>query len=148
MLPKDLVEVADRNSRKRATGAIVAALAFLAIQVIARPVFAGAEAGGGTRIDWWAVNAVALLAVLATGGGLLNRREVRALVHDDLSRDHLRSATAAGYWVAMGLGLALYLVPAFRGLGAREAVYVIVTGSIVVSLLAFAVFERRAHGDA
>jgi len=146
MIDKQLVELADRYSRRRAVVAILAALVFLGVQAVARPRAFG-EGSPGTRIDWWAVNAIILLAVLATGGGILNRRGVRALVHDDLSRGHLRAGVLAGYWVAMGLGLFLYLAPWFQDFTSRQAIYVIVTGSVVVSLLTFAGLERRAHAD-
>ena len=60
---------------------------------------------------------------------------------------HLRSAVLAGYWVAMGLALVMYVTPWFRGFTARQAIYVIVTGSIVVSLLTFAGLERGTQAD-
>ena len=146
MVDTRLVELADRYSRKRALIAVLAALVFLGVQFIAQPrVFGGSS--HGTTIDLWAINAIVLLAVLATGGGILNRRRVRALVHDDLSRGHLRTAVLAGYWFAMGMALVLYLAPWFRDLTARQAIYLIVTGSIVVSLLTFARLEHRAHAD-
>jgi hypothetical protein len=146
MIDKHLVELADRYSRKRAIIAVVAALVFVGVQAFTRPGVFGTGVPA-TRIDWWAVNAIVLLAMLATGGGILNGRGVRALVHDELSRGHLRTAVVAGYWVAMGLGLFLYLAPWFQGFTARQGVYVMVTGSVVVSLLTFAVLERRAHSD-
>jgi hypothetical protein len=146
MVDKELVDLADRYSRRRALLAIIAALVFLGVQFLARPRVFG-EASHGTRIDWWAVNAITLLAVLATGGGVLNRRGVRALVHDELSRLHLRTSVLAGYWVAMALAIFLYLAPWFEAFTARQAIYVIVTGSVVVSLLTFAGLERRAHAD-
>jgi hypothetical protein len=146
MVDKQLVDLADRYSRKRALVAVVATLVFLGVQFLSRPRAFGIGVPA-TRIDWWAVNAIILLAVLATGGGILNGRGVRALVHDELSVGHLRTALVAGYWVAMGLGLFLYLAPWFQGFTARQAIYVMVTGSVVMSLLTFAGLERRAHSD-
>ena len=146
MVDTQLVELADRYSRKRALIAILAAVVFLGVQFIAQPrVFGGGS--HGAAIDLWVVNAIVLLAVLATGGGVLNRRGVRALVHDDLSRGHLRTALLAGYWIAMGLALLMYVTPWFGEFTARQAIFVIVTGSVVVSLLTFAGLERRAHAD-
>lgn len=139
-----LVEVADRYSRKRAVIALVAALVFLGVQVVARPAAFADGVARSTSIDWWAVNALVLLAVLATGGGLFNSRRIRALVHDEMSRSHLRTALTHGYWVSMGLGLVLYLVPGFHDLTSREAVYVIVTGGVLIPLLTFAYLEHRA----
>jgi hypothetical protein len=125
--------------------AVVAAVVFLGVQVARPAVFR--DGAPTTGIDWWAVNAIALLAVLATGGGVLNARRVRALVHDELSRSHLRTAVIGGYWVAMGLGMLLYLAPWFRHFTSRQAIYLVVTGSVVVPLVTFAFLERRAHAD-
>lgn len=146
MTDTQLVDLADRYSRRRAWLAIIAAGVFLAAHLAARPRVFGTGAPE-TRVDWWAVNAVALLAVLATGGGLLNGRRIRALVHDELSRAHLKTAVVGGYWVAMGLALLMYFGPWFAGFSGRQAVFVIVTGSLVVSLLTFAGLEHRAHAD-
>jgi hypothetical protein len=146
------VEIADRMSRRRPVIVAAAALIFLAAQVVSRPFFGG---GGGAhdtahhaKIDAWAVNAAALLALLATGGGLLNRRQVRALVNDEVARSNYRTAVVAGYWVAMAAAMALYVASSFRSISAREAIYDIVTLSIVVALLVFSYLERRAHRDA
>jgi hypothetical protein len=108
----------------------------------------GLDRAPGARTDLWAVNAVLLLAVLATGGFLLNRRSVRELVNDEVARANYRTAVAAGYWVAMVTAMGLFLLPSSRGLAAREAVYVIVSSSVVVALLAFSYLEHRAHRDA
>ena len=144
-MDEQIVEIADRYSRKRVLIVVLAALAFLLIQFVAGPrVFVDAPT---TAIDWWAINALALLAVLATGGGLLNKKGVRVLVHDELARNHLQAAVASGYWTAMALGFLLYFVPSFADLAARQVIYLIVTGSIVVPLLVFALLEHRAHRD-
>ncbi|MGE0440587.1 MAG: hypothetical protein AB7S39_08835 [Gemmatimonadales bacterium] len=147
MSSERLVELADRYSRRRALIAVVAGAAFLGVQLVAQPRVFRPEGEGG-RLDLWVVNAIALLGVLATGGGVLTPRRVQALVQDELARVHLQVAVRVGYWVAMGLALLLYLGPWFRGYSARQAVYVIVTGSVVGALFTFAGLERRAHADA
>lgn len=117
-------------------------MVFLAIHVVMRPfVSVGAREG----IDWWAVNAAVLLGVLGSGGGLLNARQIRALRHDDVSRAHARTSMVAGYWVAMAVAMAVYLLPVGHVQTAREGVYVIVTASLVTALLAFSYFEFRAR---
>jgi hypothetical protein len=138
------VEIADQYSRKRAGLVAVAAVAFLVIHGIMRPFFYTTD---HRSIDWWAINAVALLAALATGGGVLNRRQIRELVNDEVARKNYRQAVVAGFWVAMMLAMALYLWPGFRHFTARDASYLVVTASLGVALLAFAFFEYRAHRD-
>jgi membrane protease YdiL (CAAX protease family) len=149
MEPSLAVEIADRMSRKRAVLAAVAAAAFLAVQVIARPFFvAGLDAARHTRIDFWALNALALLLVLATGGGLLNRRQLRALVNDEISRAHRHTAIVMGYWVAMAAAMTLFMFQSHFPFTGGEVVYIIVSSSLVVALLAFSYLEYRAHRDA
>jgi protein-S-isoprenylcysteine O-methyltransferase Ste14 len=137
------VEIADRISRKRPVLIAVAALFFLAIQLGSRPVFV---AGGGRPIQviGWAITAGALLGMLAIGGGLLNARQLQALINDEVSRANSRTAIVAGFWVAMLIAMILYAVPLSRGLTARDAVYLIVTAATGVALLDFAFLEYRA----
>jgi hypothetical protein len=97
MQAKTPVEIADHVSRKPAVAVAIAAVVFVGVHVAARPLF------GASNVDLWAVNAVALLAVL---------------------------------W------------PASQSLAARQAVYAVVTPSIVAALLAFSYLEYRAHRDA
>ena len=139
------VEIADQYSRKRTAIMAAAALAFLGIHGAMRPFFYASQP---RTIDWWAITAAVLLGVLATGGGLLNPARIRALVNDDVSRENGRTAVGAGYWVAMAAAMGLYLVPGAERFTAREAVYVVVTASLGVALLAFSYLEHRAHRDA
>src|SRR5687768_2278 len=130
------VEIADQISRKRPALAAAAAVAFVAVQVIANPFFGpGPETARHlTPQLLWAVNAAALLLMLATGGGLLNSRDVHALVNDEVSRSNQKTAVAAGYWVAMATAMGVYALPVAQGVGARAAVYLVVTCSIAVAL--------------
>ena len=138
------VEIADRVSRRRAAVVAAAVIAFVLIHVALRPFgFSTPRAG----VDWWAVNAAVLLAGLATGGGLLNRRQIQVLVNDEVSRDHYRTSVGVGYWIAMTAAFGLYLLPSFHHLSARDAVYAIVTPAVAVALLAFSYLEYRAHRD-
>lgn len=142
------VEVADRISRKRAYLLGIAGLVFMVAQVAARPVFAGPAPVSGVRTWLWAVNAIALLLILATGGGLLQRGQVRALVNDEVSARNRSVALAAGFWTAMVIALAIYAVPALRAVSAREAVYLVITASTGLAVLVFGTLELRAHRDA
>ncbi|GJM44812.1 MAG: hypothetical protein DHS20C21_16540 [Gemmatimonadota bacterium] len=149
MEPRLAVDVADRMSRKRAAVLALAAAAFLAVQVVARPFFVGGpESDHHVQINFWALNALALLLVLATGGGLLNRRQLRALVNDEISRANRQTAIAAGYWVAMGAAMILYVLQGSYPLTGREAAYLIVSASVLVALFLFSYLEFRAHRDA
>jgi cell division protein FtsW (lipid II flippase) len=124
----------------------LAAGAFVLVQLVARPFFAAGHPNH-LEVSMWAVNAIALLALLATGGGVIYSRQVRALVNDEVARSHYRTAVVAGFWVAMATAMALYVLAGFRSVTAREAVYAVVTPSVAVALLAYAYLEHRAQRD-
>lgn len=143
------VEVADKVSRKRALAVAIAAGVFLLIQVVTRPVFnSEPDTAHLSRLIMWALNAAALLLLLYTGGGLMQKREIRALVNDEITRVNSRSAVNVGYWIAMSIAMGLYALAGYRDLTAREAIYLIVTPSVGIALLAFSWLELRAHRDA
>ena len=148
MQNKRHVEIADTMSRKRAIMMTAATVVFLSVQLIVRPVF---QHNGAVLthngIDWWAVNVLILMALLVTRlqGGLLNSREVRALINDDVSREHHRRGIVTGFWVAMTMAMAIYFLPLFAGYSSRESVYMIVTLSVGAALLKFCWLELRAH---
>jgi hypothetical protein len=145
MQSESTIEIADRMSRRRAIGVAAAALAFLVIQLVARPFFPTTVQT--MRMDMWALNAVVLFLLLATGGGLFNRTQLRVLVNDEVSQLNYHTSVLAGFWTAMILAMLLYLLPAFAQLSGREVVYLIVTASVIVSLLTFSGLELRAHRD-
>jgi membrane protein YdbS with pleckstrin-like domain len=143
------VETADRLSRKRAWLAAAAAVLFAVNQTISRPAFvSGPDTAHSAKVTMWALTAVVLLAILATGGGLFHRSGVRSLINDEVSTLNRRTAVAIGFWVAMAIAMGLYFVPEVGSLSARQAAYLIVTGSTVIALLAFSYLEVRAHRDA
>ena len=61
------------------------------------------------------------LALLATGGGLLLSRSVRAILNDELTLANRARAIQAGFWTAMAATLALYFFSFARPLPVREA---------------------------
>jgi hypothetical protein len=144
------VEIADENSRKRAIIVIAGTIVFVVGQIFGGPwVPRGPGAASElTRTVMWSVNVIVLLLCLATGGGILNNREIRALVNDEVSRSNYRTSAIAGFWVAMTSALLLYLVPSFAGIAGKEAIYIVVTLSVAVASLSFAFLELRAHRDA
>jgi hypothetical protein len=144
------VEIADRMSRKRAILVTAATVIFLGVQLITRPIFVRVgHVTTDSRIDFWAINACILMALLVTRlqGGLLTSPELRALINDDVSREHHRAGIVAGFWVAMAMAMGIYFIPPLRELPAREVVYLIVTPSIGFALLKFCWLELRAYRD-
>ena len=147
-MDRSLIELADRKSRMRAVLFGVATLIFLAVQIITRPNFSTGEYSHGWRLYAWAFNAALLLACLGGGGGLMNSRQLRALIQDDVARTNYRLACTSGFWVAMVSALATFVVPAFQGMTGLQVGYIVVTLSASAALLAFSWLEFRAHADA
>ena len=148
MSSKSLVEVADRKSRLRATLFAFATLAFLVVQVVTHPVFDNEPYSHGWRYYAWAFNAVLLLICLGGGGGFMNAPRLRALIHDEVAREHNRTACKAGFWISMLTALGVYCVPAWQSLSGRQATYLVITIGTSTAMLAFAWLEYRSHGDA
>jgi len=148
MTQHDAIETADRLSRRRPLGFALAALSFLAVEIIVRPVFrSDGYAASGWRAYAWPVNAALLLCMLLPLGGAFWGARVRALVNDEVARMHARTATAAGFWLAMIVALGMYVLPATQGFTAREVIFLIVTPATGLTLLAFAWLEARANRD-
>src|SRR5215210_1421616 len=150
MQPQAAVEIADRNSRARAYGMAPAGIVFLLNHVILRSYIGmGPETAEYlTRRVMWVINVLVLLVGLATGGGLLNNRQIRALVNDEVSQSNYRTGVILGFWVAMVAALALYVFPAVQRFTGSDAVYTVVTYGVSVAVLKFAYLEFRAHRDA
>lgn len=150
MESRDLVEIADKNSRKRAIIVAAGAIVFVAGQLLGGPAFRenADQSLYSARNIMWSVNVILLLAFLATGGGLLNNPQIRALVNDEVSRANYRVSVIIGFWVAMTSALVLYLVPAFAWMNAKQCLYSVLTLSVAITSLAFAYLELRAHRDA
>lgn len=148
MKEQDAIELADRFARRRPLGFALAALSFLIVQIIVRPVFrSDGYAASGWRAYAWVVNAVLLLCMLLPLGGAFWGARVRALVNDDVARMHARAATTVGFWLAMILALGMYVLPATQGFTAREAIFLIVTPATGTTVLTFAWLEARANRD-
>lgn len=141
-------ELAERLTRRRARILPVMAVIFIAGQGVyfsdaAQPM----RAVDATKISAWLVWALALLLLLATGGGLIRSKKVRALLNDDVTRDHRLRAIAAGFWVAMAGCVVVYVLSAFEPMTAREGIHLVLTMGVGAALMRFGMLERRALRD-
>jgi hypothetical protein len=93
----------------------------------------------------WLVLSCVLLAALWTGGFWLQKRAVRELMDDEISRAHRATALSLGFLVAMLAGIALYILDMFEPMSSRMAIHLIVTAGIAAALLRFGMLERRVH---
>lgn len=140
------VEKAERIGRSRARLFIFQAILFLIWQGL---FLTGPDEGGIRTVDevrvWaWFVWVLALLLLLATGGGLLRHKNLRGLLNDEFTRQNLIAAYVMGFWTAMGTCIGLYVVGLFEPVSGREAVHVTLSAAIAAALLNFALRERRS----
>ena len=138
-------EIADRLTRRRARIIPVFAVLFLSGQAVYFGRLADPLRTVDTvRISAWLAWAMALLLLLATGGGLFRGAAVRALLNDETTRDHRLRALAFGFWFAMAACVAMYVTSVFEPVTAREAIHLILTFGVGPALLRFGMLERRA----
>jgi hypothetical protein len=143
------VEKADRIGRSRARLFAAQGVLFVAWQGLffLNGPDAPARLVDGVRIWAWLLWVAALLALLATGGGLLRARGVRRLLNDELTRRNRLHAYAAGFWAACAGAILLFVVNLYEPVGGREAIHIPLSAAIGAALIAFALRERRSAGS-
>jgi len=136
-------QLADRLTWKRARAAQVLAFVFIATQIgsfdaqpISRPQT--------LRLSAWICWVAALLLFLAFSGGLLRGERMRALLNDETTRDHRLRAMAWGFWSAILIALAIYVLSFFETISVREGTRLIITFAIALALIRFGALEKRA----
>jgi len=143
------VERADRIGRRRARIFAAQAILFISWQAL---FFSGPDEDpmrtvSVVKLSAWFVWVLALLLMLATGGGLLRDRKLRGLLNDELTLQNRTAAYVMGFWAAMGAGIGLYLVAMFEPVSGLEAVHTVLSAAIAAGLLTFALRERRTAGS-
>jgi hypothetical protein len=100
------------------------------------------------RLSAFAVWAAALLVLLASGGGLLRGKAVRAIMEDEVTKAHRAEAFLWGYWAMAVASLVLYVLSQFATVATIEAVHIILSLGVVIPALRFVILERRSqrHG--
>ena len=143
------VEKAEKLGRRRARMFVFQGLIFLIWQTtfFTTPIGAPLRTVDHVKISAWLVWAVALLVLLATGGGLLRSPQVRALLDDELTRRHRIRAYVTGFWLAVASGLALYVIGMFEDITAREVIHTILSVAIGSAIFSFGISERRGYSD-
>ncbi|OYY78796.1 MAG: hypothetical protein B7Y43_04395 [Sphingomonas sp. 28-62-20] len=88
--------------------------------------------------------------LVATGGGLARPSQLRALLNDEVTRDHRQRSLAAGFWTMLAITAIGYLLT-FIGLGGvastdlRTFATIAIFGSEGAALCHFAWLEGAAH---
>ena len=146
----DLVETADRLSRRRARMLPVLALFLLLQQATFLNKPGAADLVHARSVDQlhfgaWAALTLVLLAGLATGGGWFRSRELRALLNDEQTLANRRQAMSFGFVVSALTGVALYILASIEPLGAHLVINLIVALGLAAALVRFGALERRGH---
>ena|SRR6478735_12645112 len=141
----DLVETADRLSRRRARMMMPMALIFLTQQAafFSKPL--DHRVVSFVRLGGWTALALVILAGLATGGFWFKPKAVRELMDDEITRAHRADALSLGFVLAMLTGIGLFVLQVFVPFETQVVIHLILSVGFGAALIRFSVLERRAH---
>ena len=143
MVDETIAEQAEVLSARRARMFPLLAVIYLGQQYSYFSSLDGGRPVDTVRIGAWAVMSAALLIALITGGGLLRKPELRALINDETSRAHRSDALSWGFVVAIITGIVLYVIGSGE-VGQRQSIHLIVSLGIATALVRFGWLEKRA----
>ncbi len=136
----DLVERAEQRATGRAW-----VLYLLAATVVASSVLSvGARADDTTTLGSWLVMVALVLVTLSPLAARFPRTPLTALLEDETTRDHRRSALEAGFWAGAISAVATVAVAAFEPLSGPDVGRVVLGAALAAALGAFATLELRA----
>ena len=133
------VESAERASRGRAIIMAIAAVVLLISAVIQMgdPDYVRPGVRGGS----WVVLVGLWMFILARGGGLRMSKRMRELLNDELSLRNRARAVAAGFYVALAAGLAVYAATWRVEIVAGDAVKLISAAGLATALFVYSWLE-------
>jgi hypothetical protein len=148
--PMSVAQKADFLSGRRARMLPALAIIYITQQATYFTVPSGAAHRGvdDLKISAWLVFSAILLAALSTKGFWLERREVRAMIDDELSRANRLDAMRFGFIFAMLTCIVIYAITMFQPVNGRDAVHVVLSDGLGAALIRWGWLERRAHRDA
>jgi protein-S-isoprenylcysteine O-methyltransferase Ste14 len=136
--------LAEKLTRRRARMCIILGLFFIATMASSLGVDVPTSRPETVKIAAWIVWAAMLLFILATGGGLLRGKTVRALMNDDSTIDNRRRAMVAGFWATVTSAFALYAISLFEPVSGREAIRLLLSAAVGASIIGFGKLELRS----
>ncbi|MEY4500844.1 MAG: hypothetical protein RIS52_734 [Pseudomonadota bacterium] len=136
--------LAEKLTRRRARMCIILGLFFIATMASSLGVDVPTSRPETVKIAAWIVWAAMLLFILATGGGLLRGKTVRALMNDDSTIDNRRRAMVAGFWATVASAFALYAISLFEPVSGREAIRLLLSAAVGASIIGFGKLELRS----
>ena len=140
------VATADRLSKRRARALPALAVIFISQQAaFFSEAVESARNVDRVKISAWVVLSLVMLLALWSGGFWFQRKAVRDLLDDEVTRAHRADAMSLGFVCAMLAGVATYILAMFEQIHAREALHLVVSIGIAAAMLRFGFLERRAH---
>lgn len=138
------MELADRLTMRRARVAIVLGVLFMISMATSINTDIGDSRPATLQITAWIVWAIALLCLVAVGGGLLRQPFVRSIMNDDSTIEHRKSALVAGFWAIVLCAFVLYGVSLFQDITGREAIRIMLSVAVGTAAIRFGILECRA----
>jgi protein-S-isoprenylcysteine O-methyltransferase Ste14 len=138
------IALAERLTLRRARASTVLALFFLLSMATSLGTDVPLNRPETLKLAAWVVWAAALLFLLATGGGLTRGKSVRALMNDDSTVENRRHAMVAGFWGTVLTAFALYAISLFETISGRDAIRIMLSAAVAISVLRFGMLERRS----
>lgn len=133
------IEGAERASRGRAILMAIAAVVLLINAAIqwGNPDYAEP----GIRAGSWIVVVAIWMFILANGGGLRLGGRMRALLNDELSLRNRARAIAAGFYLMLAAGMAVYVATWRVEIATADAVKLVTAIGLATALLVYAWLE-------
>ena len=140
--------LAEKLTKRRARVSIVLGVFFLVTMATSLDVDVPANRPETVKLAAWIVWAAALLFLLATGGGLLRGKSLRALMNDDSTIANRSRAIHAGFWATVISAFVLYALSLFQPVSGREAIRLLLSAAVATSVIRFGLSELRSlnHG--
>ena len=140
--------LAEKLTKRRARVSIVLGVFFLVTMATSLGVDVPANRPETVKLAAWIVWAAALLFLLATGGGLLRGKSLRALMNDDSTIANRSRAIHAGFWATVISAFVLYALSLFQPVSGREAIRLLLSAAVATSVIRFGLSELRSlnHG--
>jgi hypothetical protein len=146
---RSISQRADDLSRRRARILPVLAILYIAQQASYITMRWGAAhpSVNPAKISAWLVLSAVLVAALATNGFWLQRREVRSMLDDEVTRSNRNDAMRLGFIFGMLTCIAVYFVTMRETVDGRDAVHIVMSVGLGAALIRWGWLERRAFQE-
>jgi hypothetical protein len=142
----DLIETADRLSRRRARMMIPLAFMFFMQQAAFFSNPPDHRVVSLVRLGGWTALALVILGGLVNGGFWMKPKAVRELMEDEITKANRAQALSLGFALSMLTGIALFGLQVFVPMDAPEVIHAMLSVGMGAALGRFSILERRAHG--